>query len=115
MSSDVNVNVAVDHNTSTESRFDGGLAELIGWTILGWIVTVFTLGICYPWAYTMIYRWEAKHTVINGRRLIFDGTAVQLFGLWIKWLILIIITIGIYGFWVGISLKKWRVKHTHFA
>jgi len=28
----------------------------------------------------MIYRWKAKHTVIDGKRLRFDGTAVGLFG-----------------------------------
>jgi uncharacterized membrane protein YjgN (DUF898 family) len=99
----------------TASYFDGGLAQLIGWTILGFLVTVCTLGICYPWAFCMVFDWEAKHTVINGRRLAFDGTAVQLFGLWIKWFVLIIITLGIYSFWVSISLKKWQTKHTHFV
>lgn len=98
-----------------ESYFDGGLFQLIGWRILGFIVTAFTLGICFPWAYCMIYRWEAKHTVICGHRLRFDGTALQLFGNWIKWLLLTIVTIGIYGFWVGIKLKKWQTKHTLFA
>ena len=63
----------------------------------------------------MVYRWEAKHTVINGHRLTFDGTAAQLFGKWILWLFLTIITVGIYGFWVAIKLKKWKVSHTHFA
>ena len=115
MFSDVDVNVTADQSGSDKSYFDGGLAQLIGWCILGWLVTIFTLGICFPWSYTMIYRWETKHTVINGRRLIFGGTAVQLFGLWIRWFLLMIITIGIYGFWICISLKKWRVKHTHFA
>ena len=62
-----------------------------------------------PWAFTMVYNWETKHTVINGERLYFDGTAVGLFGNWIKWLLLTIITFGIYGLWVGIKLKKWRV------
>lgn len=98
-----------------ESYFDGGLLQLIGYRILGVIVTALTLGICLPWAYCMIYNWEAKHTVINGRRLEFDGTAVQLFGNWIKWLLLTIITLGIYGFWLDIKLKQWRTKHTHFA
>lgn len=28
----------------------------------------------------MIYAWEAKHTVIEGRRLTFDGKAIELFG-----------------------------------
>ena len=100
---------------SGSSYFDGGLLQLIGWQILGSIITSLTLGICFPWAYCMVFSWEAKHTVIGGRRLTFDGTPVQLFGLWIKWLILIIITLGIYSFWVNISLKKWRTSHTHFA
>ncbi len=96
------------------SEFDGGLAQLVGWNLLGWIVTVFTLGICYPWALCMVYGWRINHTVIGGRRLRFTGTAIGLFGLWIKWLLLIIVTFGIYGFWVSISLEKWRVRNTVF-
>ncbi|MBR4830153.1 MAG: DUF898 family protein [Bacilli bacterium] len=98
-----------------ESYFDGGLLQLIGWKLLGGLITIFTLGICYPWAVCKIYNWEVKHTVINGRRLEFDGKAIQLFGNWIKWELLTIITLGIYGFWVKIKLKKWITKHTHFA
>ena len=98
-----------------KSYFDGGLFQLIGWQILGALVTFLTLGICFPWAYCMVYRWEAKHTVINGKRLRFNGTALQLFGNWIKWFLLTIITLGIYGFWVNIKLKKWQVMHTEFA
>ena len=63
----------------------------------------------------MIYRWEARHTVINGHRLCFDGTAVRLFGNWIKWFLLMVITIGIFGFWVTIKIRKWKIKHTVFA
>ena len=98
-----------------KSYFDGGLLQLIGWQLLGILITICTFGICFPWAYTMIYSWEAKHTVINGHRLSFDGTALQLFGNWIKWLLLTIITLGIYTFWINISLKKWKTKHTFFA
>lgn len=102
-------------NLEMNSSFDGKLLQLIGWKVLGWIVTTFTLGICYPWALCMVYRWEAGHTVIEGRRLNFDGNAVQLFAQWIKWVLLIIITLGIYSFWVSIKVKQWKVKHTHFA
>ena len=98
-----------------KSYFDGGLLQLIGWQILGGLVTTLTLGVCYPWAICMIYRWEAKHTVINGRRLRFDGKAVQLFGNWIKWLLLTLITFGIYSFWLNIKLMQWKTKHTVFA
>ena len=97
------------------SVFDGGLFQLIGWYLLGAIITLFTFGICFPWAVCMVYNWEIKHTVIEGRRLCFDGSPVQLFGNWILWWFLTLITFGLYGFWVNISLKKWKTKHTHFA
>lgn len=97
------------------SYFDGGLIQLIGWKILGILITVLTLGICYPLALCIVYNWEIKHTVVDGKRLCFDGSALQLFGNWIKWLLLCIITLGIYGFWLQISLRKWKAKHTHFA
>ena len=98
-----------------ESYFDGGLLQLIGWRLLGGLVTTLTLGICFPWAVCMVYNWETKHTVIEGKRLKFTGTAIGLFGNWIKWLLLTIITFGIYGFWVNIKVKKWITKHTVFA
>lgn len=103
---------------STEMRnsyFDGGLLQQIGWTLLGILVTACTFGICYPWALCMLYGWEVRHTVIEGRRLGFDGKAIQLFGNWIIWLLLCIVTLGIYGFWVHIALKKWKTKHTYFV
>lgn len=97
------------------SYFDGGLLQLTGWRLVGALITVVTLGICYPWALCMVYGWKTKHTVINGHRLVFDGSAVGLFGNWVKWLLLCVITVGIYSFWLGIALKKWKTKHTHFA
>lgn len=100
--------------TQGEYYFDGGLLQLIGWSLLGVLITTVTFGICFPWAITMIYSWEAKHTVLDGRRLRFKGTAIGLFGQWIKWLLLSIITLGIYSFWVNISLKKWKTKHLAF-
>ncbi len=98
----------------SNSYFDGGLLQLIGYRILGFLVTFLTLGICAPWAICLVYNWETKHTVINGQRLHFNGTAVGLFGNWIKWLLLTIVTLGIYSFWLSIALKKWKTKHTHF-
>ena len=102
-------------STNGESYFDGGLMQLIGWNILGFLITLITLGICYPWALCMVYGWRINHTVINGRRLKFSGSAVGLFGNWIKWFLLCIITVGIYSLWLGIALEKWRVKNTSFV
>lgn len=96
------------------SYFDGGLLSLIGWSLLGGLISFLTLGICYPWALCLVYGWKINHTVIEGRRLHFNGTGMSLFANWIKWFLLTVITLGIYGFWVGIELEKWKVKNTSF-
>lgn len=98
-----------------ESYFDGGLLQQIGWSLLGALLTGITLGLGAPWAVCMVQSWEAKHTVIEGKRLKFTGNGAQLFGNYIKWFLLTIITLGIYGLWLGIKMKKWVVKHTEFA
>ncbi|GEP19497.1 YjgN family protein [Pediococcus argentinicus] len=96
------------------SFFDGGLLQLIGWSILGFVITTLSLGILYPWAVVMLYGWKINHTVIEGKRMAFVGSAWGLFGNWIKWLILTIITLGIYGFWVNIKIMDWKAKNTRF-
>lgn len=79
-----------------KSYFDGTTLQLIGWRFLGSLVSIITLGLCTPWAFTMIYRWEANHTYIEGRKLRFDGSAIQLFGKWIVWLLVAIGMITIF-------------------
>lgn len=97
------------------SYFDGKLHQLIGWRILGWIITFISFGLLFPWATCMVYAWETSHTVIDGRRLRFDGNGGELFLNWIKWFLLTLLTLGIYGFWLEIKVRQWKAKHTHFA
>jgi hypothetical protein len=97
------------------SYFDGGLLELILLRIGAFFITLFTLGICFPWAFCLVQAYWINHTVIEGRRLKFSGTGLSLLGNWIKWFLLTIITLGIYGFWVSIKFENWKVKHTTFA
>lgn len=97
------------------SEFDGGLLGLIGVSIIGFLLTFFTAGICYPWALCIVYGWKINHTIIEGKRLVFKGSAIGLFGSWIKWFLLTIVTFGIYSFWLGIALEKWKTKNTFFA
>ena len=96
-----------------ESYFDGRLIQLIGWRILGSLLTIITLFIGFPWAMCMVYRWETKHTIVSGYRLGFDGRGGQLFGRYLLWLLLTILTFGIFLFWLAIRVKKWKIKHTY--
>jgi len=100
---------------SANFTFDGGVATFWGTAILAALITMITLGICYPYALVLMQRWQAKHTFIQGRQLVFTGTGIGLFGLWIKWFLLCIITLGIYSFWVVPRLQQWIVEHTDFA
>lgn len=94
--------------------FDGGAATFVGTAILAVLITVCTLGICYPFALVLMERWRAKHSFIDGRRLVFTGSAMGLFGNWIKWFLLSIITFGIYLFWVAPRIARWKWEHTDF-
>ena len=109
-----NINYGPEVKWGRNSFFDGGLAQYIGWALLGGLITIITFGICLPWAICMIYGWRINHTVVDGHRMQFNGSAVGLFGNWIKWWFLTIITLGIYGFWVFIKLEDWKVKNTTF-
>ena len=95
--------------------FDGGAATYFGTGLLAFLITLLTLGICYPFALVLRERWRCKHSFINGQQLVFNGSAVGLFGLWIKWLLLMIVTVGIYGFWVGPRIARWKWENTGFA
>ena len=95
--------------------FDGGAGTYLGTALLGGLITIITLGICYPFSFVLMEQWRAKHSFIEGRQLLFTGTGVGLFGLWIKWFLLIVITVGIYGFWVAPQIAKWKWERTSFA
>lgn len=99
----------------TRFTFDGGAGTYLGTAILGILVTVVSLGICYPFALVLTQRWRCKHTSIDGRRLVFTGSATGLFWHWIKWFLLSIITAGIYLFWVQPRLQKWITENTEFG
>ena len=105
-----NVYVKEPADVSGPSYFDGKFHQLLGWSLLGALVTFFTLGICFPIAYAWLVKWEAKHTVICGYREQFIGKGGTLIGWWLLWSLLTLITLGIFGWWTPIRLRRWKVK-----
>ena len=98
----------------TDSYFDGGLLELIGWRILAILITSITFGIAAPWAQCMLYSWQYKHTVYNGKRLKFEGKGGDLFVHGFKWLFFTIITLGFYAIVIPIRKQRWIISNLHF-
>jgi len=99
----------------SRSYFDGSTLQLFGYKLLGTLLTLLTFSLAYPWALCMIYRWQTKHTVIDGRRLKFTGNGMQLFGKHLLWSLLTVVTLGIFLIFRAVAIKKWIVKHTEFA
>jgi uncharacterized membrane protein YjgN (DUF898 family) len=92
-------------------RFDGGAATWLAVRVAACLASVFTLGLAAPWAAVMTYRWQTKHTTLNGYRLRFTGTGLSLACHWCRWLFLTVVTFGWYGFWVPSRLTRWKVEH----
>lgn len=95
-------------------EFDGGAGTFLVVGFLGFLVTLLTLGLCFPWAIVMKERWRVEHTLVGGKRMKFHGSAWGLFGLWIRQWFLLIITFGIYIFWLIPSIESWKAKNTSF-
>lgn len=98
--------------TST-STFDGStIAEFfikVGIIIL----TISTFGLAFWYLVCAYERWNKKHTVYDGKRLIFEGNAKSLFLLHLLWILLTILTLGIYSFVIGKKAKQFIARNTH--
>jgi uncharacterized membrane protein YjgN (DUF898 family) len=94
--------------------FDGGPVSYLGTGIIAALITVCTFGTCFPFAIVLLERWRAKHSYIDGQRLVFSGTGMGLFGLLIRLFLLCMITMGIYSFWVWPRIQQWKVENTDF-
>ena len=89
-----------------------GFLWLAVWTS---VLTIITIGIFWPWAYSAIQRWIAEQTFIDGRQLCFKGTGVGFFGTWLLIVFLTIITLGIYAPWGYCRMKRWETSNLYFA
>lgn len=97
------------------SYFDGGSFAYFGYGLLASLIIILTLGLAYPWVMVMLQKWDTKHQVINGRRLMFNGTGLGFLGEYLIIFLLTFITCGIYGSWGIARLNRYIIRHTNFA
>lgn len=98
-----------------ESFFDGKALARVGVHLLAALLIVITLSLGTVWAICNVYRWDTKHTVIQGHRLKFVGKPGKLFGRYLLCLLLIPLTLGIILIYVQVYVKRWLVRYTEFA
>ena len=75
------------------------------------VFAFFMLLLGLAWATVISLRWEYRHTVIAGKRLVFKGKKTALWGNYLKWFFLSVITILLYTFWIGAKFGKWVLKN----
>ena len=110
---DMNHTFYEDEKGAADSAFDGSILQYAGYEILQFVLLLITLGLAYPWTYTMILRWKTKHSIVNSDRLYYDGTALDLLGRWIIIFILTFITCGLYWPWGSCWIYRYVTAHTH--
>lgn len=75
------------------------------------VLAFFMLFLGLAWATVISLRWQYRHTVIDGKRLVFKGKKTALWGNFLKWLFLTVLTLTIYGLWVGIKMQRWVISN----
>jgi uncharacterized membrane protein YjgN (DUF898 family) len=84
-----------DTPKSNKIQFTGEGGQLLVIMLFNWVLSVFTLGLYYPWARVNTLRFLYGNVQLNGTPFIFHGTGKELFKGFVKFFALIIL---VYGF-----------------
>lgn len=95
----------------SNSYFDGRIFGFIGIHILRFLVTLIPL-VGLAWSDVLLHRWEARHTVVDSRRLVFVGSVGTFFGKYLLWGFLSVITFGIYGLFLPVNMMRLKASNT---
>jgi len=95
-------------------EFDGSAGDYFVVALITGLLSTITLGLATPWTMCMMVKWQAEHTLINGRRLRFEGTGGGCLVLFIVSYLLIFVTLGIYTFWAVPKITRWFTEHLEF-
>ncbi len=93
-------------------QFDGDSFEYFGYGLLQAILILLTCGLAAPWTITLIQKWEMRHSIVAGDRMVYEGTALGILGQYIVVFLLSLITCGIYAPWGAVRLNKYVYGHT---
>ena len=97
------------------SYFDGKTIQLIGTYLKGILLAIVTLGILSCAVPYFLMKWEIKHTVVDGHRLVFKGKLGKYFWKTLGYGLLTLITLGIYYPFAAFKLAKWKQENTYVS
>lgn len=100
---------------ASASYFDGNSFQYFGYGLMRLLLLGLTCGLATPWVTCMMYNWDIKHQIVNGRRLEFNGSGVGFLGEYLIIALLSLITCGIYLPWGIVRQIKYVTGHTYFS
>jgi uncharacterized membrane protein YjgN (DUF898 family) len=83
--------------------------------ILGYLLTLLTLGFYAPIWLNRLYTISMGRTFFGDARFRYDGRDTDVWRLAMKGFFLSILTLGVYYFWYAAALTRYRAEHTYFG
>jgi uncharacterized membrane protein YjgN (DUF898 family) len=95
-------------------RLEGSRNQYAKVFVLGYLLTLVTLGIYGPVWMNRMYRLMTEATAIGTRNFVYRGTDKEAFRIGMKGFVLSVVTLGIYSFWYHATLLRFRLANTRF-
>jgi uncharacterized membrane protein YjgN (DUF898 family) len=99
---------------SGRMAFDGDVTGYLGTRLAALLLTGLTVGFGFPYALVLVQRWNARHLVLGGSRMVFAGRPRDLLREWVVWWPCVLLTLGIYAFAVFPRVISWVWEHTDY-
>ncbi len=95
-------------------RLDGDARAYARTFLLGYLLTLVTLGLYGPVWMNKMYRQLTNATALGSKHFEYRGVDGEVFKIAIKGILLSILTLGIYLFWFQAELNRYQMRHTWF-
>jgi uncharacterized membrane protein YjgN (DUF898 family) len=115
-----NTTITTSDGSVYNPRFEGGGGDLFVTFLVGYLLTMVTIGIYAPWFMCKLNKWFAERTklVSNGQEtgsLDFTGEGGSLLVTFIVGYLLTIVTLGIYAAWFQVKMIKFNADNTKIS
>lgn len=112
-----NVVATAADGTRYRAKFQGTGGELLVTLLVGYLLTILTLGIYMPWFYCKLRKLIASRTVILENDHVvgafdFEGRGGELFVVYLAGYLLTLITAGIYAPWFSVKLTRFFAENS---
>ena len=96
-------------------RFLGTFKETIILVSRGWLLSLLSLGLYYPFYLNRFQDYWTSKTTFGNLPFSYDGQGKEVFSIWLKGTLLTLLTLGIYLFWLKANLQRYFWQHTAYG